>query len=109
MIQFEKGTDRNTPCYTMLVGEYPHSMRVWISYQTIIAVRLHATGGREECIEARIDYPSATTRRHVREMGIHDFPIVEEDRLQMLIKQGLMEVGLGLIGDHWIPRLEEAA
>ena len=86
MIKFQHATNRNTKAYEVRIG----TMRVYVSYDTVVAASYHDcqtgefTKARRECI-------SRTTNRHLREMGIYGWPETDEAGIEAIIRKGLIE------------------
>ena len=97
MIQFQKGSSRNTQCYELRIG--PH----WfgISYQTIIAYRGHAglTGEWQACRLHNSWGP--TTGRHMRDLNCHQYREVDDEEMADLIRRALMLVGTNILRDRF--------
>jgi len=106
IIEFAHATQRNTQAYYIHLGEPGTAwLRLCISYNTVVALDFWPNSGRTiaavTATRQRIEYPSRTTTKHLREMGVFEYPIVSEETLHQTIKQALMEIGLGLIGPQW--------
>lgn len=93
---------------TILLGDYNTArIRLYISYSTIVAVRVFHSGDRETF--QRIKSPSQTTSRHMRAWGVGLFTEVSTDTLDQTVRQAMMEIGLGLIGPQWAESAKKAA
>lgn len=87
IVQFMKGSERNTQCYIFKLA----GIEFFISYNTIIAIRSDEGA-------VRLDNAwGPTTGRHMKEMGVKDFPIVDEETFQHTIRTSLSKMGLELI------------
>lgn len=64
MISFTHGSKRNTKCYIVCVG----GVTTYISYETVIAAEY-----KGECVRAQNTW-GPTTGRHMRDMGVYDWP-----------------------------------
>lgn len=93
ILNFHKATNRNTPAYGIAIG----ALRVCISYETVVAVQYRG----QEIRRGRLPYISNTTSRHMREMGVYDWPEITRQELNEIIKYALTDIGMGLLGDHW--------
>jgi hypothetical protein len=103
LIEFRKATDRDTRAYVLRLGSDGWRgtvMWVYISYDTVIGVELHS--GNEEAIQVRLDKVSQTTGRHINEMNLRGFKVVGRDDIEGVVKRGLIEIGLELLGPQWV-------
>lgn len=81
MISIENPTGRQTECRIVTIGD----VRLYFSYNTLIGV------SDSFCKLHRIDNRwGPTTGRHIRECGLVDAVIVNEDRLQQYAMSCLM-------------------
>ncbi len=79
-ITMKNPTERNTEARVVDIG----NVRLFFSYETLIAIQ------SGEVYTARRDNVwSPTTGRHINEMGIAHFPIVDEDELEELVFEAL--------------------
>jgi hypothetical protein len=85
MLSFRHGSDRNTKCYIVTIGD----VEAFISYDTVIAIRSPKGHGR-----LRNDW-GPTTGRHINEMGLRDWPLVEPAELARLAEPPAPSVPLG--------------
>jgi hypothetical protein len=87
IVQFMKGSERNTQCYIFRLA----GIEFFISYNTIIAIRSDEGS-------VRLDNTwGPTTGQHMKEMGVKDFPIVDQETFQHAIRTSLSKMGSELI------------
>lgn len=101
--------NRDTPNSTSILLGGPNTTRIrlYISYSTVVAVRVFHEDARDtfQCIES----PSRATTKHMRIWGAENWAVVSEATLQATIRQAMMEIGLGLIGPQWAESAKKAA
>lgn len=88
MFSFYKATDRKTEAYVVCIGDYT----LYISYSTVVGVY-----GPDECIGRRHNEWGPTTGRHMREMGISDYPEVDEGTINSWINRAIADTGMAII------------
>lgn len=71
---FRRASSRRTEAYYIRLGE----VEAFVSYNTVVAVRTPKGCGR------RPNEWGVTTGRHMREMGVYDWPIMNEEELAEL-------------------------
>jgi len=94
MIKICKGSHRRTECYKLWIG----TTVFYISYNTIIAITTEEGGRRLE------NTWGPTTGRHMTEMGIRSWPVITDEKMEVLIKQSLMRTGAEIAMkpfQHW--------
>lgn len=74
MLSFSHASRRNTKAYIVTIGD----VEAFISYDTVVAVRSPKGCGRLDNVWG------PTTGRHINEMGLRDWPIVDEAELHRL-------------------------
>ncbi len=97
ILSFRHATQRNTKAYVIELGHH----RFFISYDTIVAYYNRLT--REA---ARLkNHWGPTTGRHIKEMDMHDAPIVKDEEFNQIINRAVATTGHELT----IKRLEGVA
>ena len=98
MIKFRRETNRRTEAYSIDIGYN----RLYISYEAIVAFTDSAMNS-----SCRIEnHWGPTTGRHMREMGVHDFPIVSDEEMERRIDSAICHYALGKLN---LPGLARAA
>ena len=73
---------------------------LYISYDTVMAVSVY-NRDKQATTRARLTSPSRTTSRHLSLFGVWTWPEVTPTEMDALIRQGLTNLGLSLIGPAW--------
>lgn len=98
MISFRPGSQRNTKCYEIHLGD----ACFFISYSTIIAASAY---DGDTWRRVRLDNAwGPTTGRHMNEIGVRDWEIVSSETIQDLIKQTIIRVGQTLALKKFNPK-----
>lgn len=88
MIGLSRGSKRKTEAYELEIGRH----RFFISYQTIIGYQ----GKLGNCRLQNRWGP--TTGKHIREMEIHDYPIVTDEELAKRQLDALVDTAVHELG-----------
>lgn len=98
MISFRPGSQRNTKCYELRVGD----ACFFISYSTIIGACVW-DGDTHRYVRLNNSW-GQTTGRHMNEMGIRSHEIVSDEEMQRLITQSIIRVGQTLALKKFNPK-----
>ena len=84
VLTFRHASSRDTKAYVIYLGQH----KFYISYETIVGYKDMGGDG----VRLKNEW-GPTTGRHIREMGISDFPIVSEDELRTVINRAVATTG----------------
>lgn len=87
MFSFRHGSHRKTKCYYITIFG---AFTAYISYDTVIALSTDGFMGRVENSWGR------TTGRHMNEMGVNNWPIVDVEVLEKKMREALLRCGQNL-------------
>jgi len=83
VIWFRKGSDRNTPCYRVSVGD----VTCYISYETVVGVSGYNDKGELVRLR-RKNVWGPTTGRHMSDMDIREYPeLDDEDEFNRVVEE----------------------
>ena len=93
-LRFHKATNRNTQAYVISIG----SAAFCISYETVVAVSGEID---DKYIQARLDNTwGPTTGRHMNEMGVRDYPVLDTEAFEELCDRLLHSQALEAIKER---------
>jgi hypothetical protein len=105
MIKYRRDTPNSSE---MLIGVGEVRLRVFMSYDTIVGVKFFTARGGE--VRQRIESPSRTTTKHLKDCGMWTYAdVVTREALDQTIRRALVEIGLGLIGPQWAESATQTA
>jgi hypothetical protein len=87
MLSFRHASRRNTKCYQIRLG----GDSFYLSYETIIAAEVH---DGDEYRRVRLDNSwGPTTGRHMNELEVRNYAVIEESEMQRLVRQSILRAG----------------